>query len=632
MGHPRNAEPETSLCFCVVFLWRAVRQLPQPGPFRTLTSELSVNPTAHDEPVTMSSDGGGPVCDALSRWAREQGDETAFTFVDYLTEASGTPSSYTWRELDQRVLETAAHLQSLAEPGDRCAILLPNGLDYVVAFLACLRAGVVAVPLFPPSASRQGDRLTSVLTDSQPVVLLTSAAGAATVKGYVSDRVAENPALAGVSVVETDRTDLDGAAGWRRPAIEPDTLAYLQYTSGSTSSPAGVMITHGNVSANVEQVLAAFEIQRTASWLPLFHDMGLINGVLVPVLAGVPSTLLEPMAFLQRPVRWLRALGAGPGTLSAAPNFAFDYCVRRVSEAEREGLRLENVAAVVNGSEPVRLDTIERFAAAFAASGFRPRAHRPSFGLAEATVFVATTPAGALPSAVTLDREQLTAGRAVPVRPAGSAAGNGVEQSALRLVTCGQAIGQHMIPVNPETGVPCDEGVVGELWCHGPNIGVGYWGDVRPETFGARVTDPTGELPSGPWLRTGDLGVVLDGSFYITGRLKDMVIIDGRNHYPQDIEATVHAVDPGIRSGYVAAFGVETPDGEGLVVVAGGSSDDLAGMRRAVRRAVSEEHGISLHDFVLVPTGSVPRTTSGKISRSACRKLYLAGDPARAAG
>jgi long chain fatty acid CoA FadD26 len=571
----------------------------------------------------LFSDGSGPICDALSRWSRDQGDETAFTFVDYLTESSGAPSSYTWRELDQRVLETAAHLQSLAGPGDRCAILLPNSLDYVVAFLACLRAGVVAVPLFPPSHAGKGDRLTSVLTDSRPVVLLTSAAGAAEVKSYVADHASANPALAGVSVVETDRTDLAGGAGWRRPVIERDTLAYLQYTSGSTSSPAGVMLTHGNVVANTEQLFAAFDVKRTASWLPLFHDMGLAVGVLIPVMAGVPCTLLEPMAFLQRPVRWLRALGAGPGTFSAAPNFAFDYCVRRVREADRESLRLENVEAVVNGSEPVRLDTIERFAEAFAASGFRPQAHRPSFGLAEATVFVGTTPAGEVPSAVTLDRARLTLGRAVPVEPAGD---------GVRLVACGAAVGQHLVPVDPETGVPRDDGVVGELWLHGPNIGVGYWGNVRPETFGATITDPTGELPSGPWLRTGDLGVILDGSLYITGRLKDMVIIDGRNHYPQDIEATVYAVEPGIRSGYVAAFGVDTPDGEGLVVVAGGSSDDPAAMRRAIRRAVSEEHGISLHDFALVPSGSVPRTTSGKISRSACRKLYLAGELTRAAG
>lgn len=576
-------------------------------------------PTAHDESVTTSGGGSGPVHDALSQWSRERGDAIAFTFVDYLADAAGAPTSYTWRDLDRRVLETAAHLQGVAGPDERAAILLPNGLDYVVAFLACLRAGVVAVPLFPPGHANQGDRLTSVLDDCAPVALLTSAAGAAAVKDYVAER----PALGGVAVVETDRTDLGDSAAWRAPEIGPDTVAYLQYTSGSTSSPAGVVITHGNLAANVEQMFEVFDIGRTACWLPLFHDMGLAVGVLNPVIGGVSSTLLDPMAFLQRPVRWLNALGEGPGTFSAAPNFAFDYCVRRVKEADREGLRLDNVGTVVNGSEPVRMDTIERFAEAFAVSGFRPESHRPSFGLAEATVFVGSGAAGSRPSAVTLDREQLTLGRAVPVEPGAD---------GVQLVSWGRPVGQHCVPVDPATGVPCAEGEVGELWCHGPNVGVGYWGGARPETFGATLDDPAGELPSGPWLRTGDLGVVLDGLFYITGRSKDMVIVDGRNHYPQDIEATVAAVDSRIRSGYVGAFGVDTGDGEGVVVVAGGSSDDPTALRRAVRRAVSQEHGIALHDFVLAPTGTIPRTTSGKISRSGCKQLYLAGDLNRAAG
>ncbi len=574
-------------------------------------------PTVQDVPATIPSGGSGPVHDALSRWARERGDEVAFTFVDYLTDAAGVPVSYTWAELDRRVLETAAYLQGVAGPGDRAAILLPNGLDYLVAFLACLRAGVVSVPLFPPGHANQGDRLTSVLDDCTPVALLTSAAGAAAVKDYVAER----PALAGVAVVETDRTDLGDAATWRAPEIGPDTVAYLQYTSGSTSSPAGVVITHRNFEANVEQLVSAFPgVRRTAIWLPLFHDMGLLFGAGIPTLGGVSTTVIEPMAFLQRPLRWLTALGAEPGTISAAPNFAFDYCVKRVKEADRAALRLDNVLAVANGSEPVRMDTIERFAEAFAVAGFRPEAHRPGYGLAEATVFVGVSPS---PYGVVLDREELTLGRAVPVE----SGADGVQ-----LVSWGRPVGQDCVPVDPATGIPCVEGVVGELWCRGENVGHGYWGGARPETFGATLNDPTGQLPADGWLRTGDLGVVLDGRYYITGRSKDMVIVDGRNHYPQDIEATVEAVDSRLRVGYVGAFGVQTPDGEGVVVVAGGSSDDPTALRRAVRRAVSEEHGIALHDFVLVPTGTIPRTTSGKISRSGCQKLYLSGDLNRAAG
>jgi acyl-CoA synthetase (AMP-forming)/AMP-acid ligase II len=363
----------------------------------------------------------------------------------------------------------------------------------------------------------------------------------------------------------------------------------------------------------------------TVSWLPLFHDMGLVLGLITPLALGLRSVLMDPLAFIERPVRWLELLGDHAGAWSAAPNFAFHYCASRVRGADLARLRLGRVAAVVNGAEPINPDVLDRFHTAFAAAGYRPEMTRPAYGLAEATVFVTTGPAAA-PRVTTFDRDALSTGTA---RPAGA---------GVRLVACGVPAGQLVALVDPDTAVALPDGSVGEIWVHGPNVGAGYW--QKPiestETFGARLTGDHDGLPEGPWLRTGDLGVRHDGELHIAGRIKDLIIVDGRNHYPQDVEATAAAAHGAIRPGSVAAFTIEGADTESVVLVAEHRAhEDLSAqaerdLTTTIRRLVSDAHGLALREVLLVPAGRVPRTSSGKIARGACRDRYLAGDYGKA--
>ncbi|MEA5367078.1 fatty acyl-AMP ligase [Amycolatopsis sp., V23-08] len=553
-----------------------------------------------------------PAC--LRHWATVKADEPALTFADYSTERDGRRQTLTWQQLAERVDAAAGALP--VSPGDRVAVLCPQGVDYVVGFLAALTAGAIAVPLFDPGLPGHAGRLTAVLADCAPAAVVTTSAARPAVEEFLGGSV---------EIVAVDRTD--ATLTWPAPEAKPDDVAYLQYTSGSTRSPAGVVLTHANVIANVRQAVRGLGLDpreaTTVSWLPLFHDMGLVLGLITPLVLGLRSVLMDPLAFIERPVRWLELLGDRPGAWSAAPNFAFHYCASRVRDADRARLRLGRVAGIINGAEPINPDVLDRFHTAFAAAGYQPEKTRPSYGLAEATVFVTTVP-DAAPQVTTFDRDALGDGLA-------REAGDGV-----RLVACGAPAGQHVALVDPETAVALPDGSVGEIWVHGPNVGDGYW--QKPldstETFGARLTGDHGGLPDGPWLRTGDLGVRYDGQLYIAGRIKDLVIVDGRNHYPQDVEATVAGVDQGIRPGSVALFAIFGDDTEGAVVVAEHrgqlteqSERDLAA---TIRRLVADAHGLALRDVVLVPQGHVPRTSSGKIARSACRDRYLAHEYGKA--
>lgn len=569
----------------------------------------------------------------LSRWADTQGDALAFTFVDHSTESGGTAHSIRWAELDLMVRAAAAHLGALITTGDRVALLMGNGLEYVIGFLAATHAGAIAVPLFDPRLPGHGERLAAVLDDCSPTVVMTTRSGTDPVRAFVAEH-----ATAGTvdgtppRVVPLDAAgpiDERAAETWEAPAVGGDDIAYLQYTSGSTRTPAGVMITHENVLRNVEQLMLAYGLRaarsRAVSWLPLFHDMGLVTGLLAPVVAGMPSVLMDPMAFVQRPARWLQLLAEHEGAYAAAPNFSFDHCVRRVRERDRAALRLSGVDVLINGSEPVRGDTIERFHTAFGPCGLARETHRPSYGLAEACVFVAAAPGPAVTTY--FDGDELAFGAAREVDASGT------RTSAL--VALGRPVQQHIAIVDPHTLRRCADGSVGEIWVHGPNVGQGYWRQPRQsaETFAGTLSEPAGGPATHGWLRTGDLGMVYRGDLYVTGRIKDLVIIDGRNHHPHDIEATVETTHPVIRDGRVAAFAVPADDGERLVVVAEQSSGARAGevvtvrqLAGTVRRDVAERHGIGVHDFLLVPAGTVPRTSSGKLARQACRQRYLAGE------
>ncbi|MFF8974232.1 fatty acyl-AMP ligase [Streptomyces sp. NPDC014995] len=558
----------------------------------------------------------------VRHWAEHAPDRRAFTFVDHpAPHARGVHRTLTWRRLDLRVRALAARLAEEAEPGSRVALLCPQGTEYVTAFLAAQAAGLVAVPLYPPGLPGHGDRLSAVLADARPRAVVTTSRTTGDVREFCEGEGAP------VRIVVADQVP-DAAAGDGRP-VPPDgsAVAYLQYTSGSTRTPAGVEITHANVVANARQALTAYGADdrpvTCVGWLPLYHDMGLVLSVAAPVVRGLLSVLMDPVAFLHEPVRWLRLLAAHPRAVSAAPNFAYDYCASAVTDAQKADLRLDGVAALINGSEPVRPGTADRFHAAFADRGLAPDTHCPSYGLAEATVFVSAARPGEPLRRFALDRDALTAGKALPARPD--------DPLAVLVAGCGTPAGQRVRIADPVSRVRLSEGEVGEIWVAGPNVGRGYWNreEQTGRVFGASFADAA-DGPGG-WLRTGDLGTVLDGQLVVTGRLKDLIVVDGRNHYPQDVEATAQDAHPAVRRDRLAAFAVPGGPGERVVVVAEHARNadpaqtDLPALVRAVRAAVSARHGLRLADVVVVPPGTVPRTSSGKVSRALTRERYLAG-------
>ncbi|OHV42444.1 hypothetical protein CC117_12645 [Parafrankia colletiae] len=585
--------------------------------------------------------------DHLVHWTEHGPDEPAMTFVDYERDRDGVQTTLTYRELHERVRAVAVGLGRVVQPGDRVALLTPQNLDYAVAFLGALAAGAVAVPLFPPGYGASSDRLAAVLADSDPCCVVTSTPLLDQVEALVKEWSAQGASSREVTVVAVDRftgETFDDLAWATRPRPTVEDVAYLQYTSGSTRVPAGVVITHGNVVVNAYQAMAGHHVQRradytTVSWLPLFHDMGLILSIAGPVVAGAHSVVFDPLAFVQRPLRWLQQTSRYPGVVTAAPNFAYDYCVKRVREADKAELSLDRVRSFANGAEPVRADTLRRFYAAFAECGLRETALRPTYGLAEATVLVCVSPMDESPTTVFADSDALALGHLEP--PAGPAA------KRAELVSSGAPVDQELRIVDPVTCRALPDGTVGEIWIRGDNVGRGYWRQEQTsvEVFRAVLRDAaTGAraetTATGGWLRTGDLAIWHEGGLFVTGRIKDMIIVDGRNVYPQDVESTVEDAHPAVGRHRTAAFTVPTTGGgrgeggdggEGVVVVAeryraaDGAADETGAVARAVRAAVSAEHNVSLHDFLLVEPGSVPRTSSGKIARRACRQAYLDG-------
>ncbi|MCK8433425.1 fatty acyl-AMP ligase [Streptomyces sp. D2-8] len=572
-----------------------------------------------------------PACPTLPEyvrhWAETTPDRRAFTFVEHPAQHSrGVHRTLTWRRLDVRVRALAARLADGTGPGDRVALLCPQGTEYVTAFLAALTAGLVAVPLYTPGLPGHADRLAGVLADARPTVVVTTSRARDEVRDFLGP--------GGPRIVVADEVPDDEGRDLQPVAPDAGATAYLQYTSGSTRAPAGVEISHGNVVANARQALAAYGLDTRpltcVGWLPLYHDMGLVLSVAAPVARGALSVLMDPAAFLHEPVRWLRLLAAHPNAVSAAPNFAYDYCVATVTADQKEGLRLDKVTALINGSEPVRPGTADRFHAAFAGQGLAPGTHCPSYGLAEATVFVCAARPGEPLSRFALDRDALAAGKALPARPD--------DPRAVLLAGCGTPAGQRVRVADPVSRALLSEGEVGEIWVQGPNVGRGYWNRDSEEAFGAEFADAA--AGPGRWLRTGDLGTVLEGQLVVTGRLKDLIIVDGRNHYPQDVEVTAQEAHESVRRDRLAAFAVPGgAGGECAVVVAEHARTarltelDVPAVTRAVRGAVSARHGLRLADVVVVPPGTVPRTSSGKVSRALTRARYLEGaygGPARA--
>lgn len=552
--------------------------------------------------------------------AQHQPSRLAYT---YLRDGEVEDGALTYQDLDLQARAIAAYLQANAHSGDRILLLYPPGLEFVSAFLGCLYAGMVAVPAYPPRNVRGLERLHAIIGDARATLALT--------KDALVSLCAENPVLGSFGLHSTDRLTTDGASHWQEPDLDGDTMAFLQYTSGSTDTPKGVVVSHGNVLENERVIRAAFAYdERTVmvSWLPVYHDMGLIGGVLQPLYTGFPSILMPPMSFLQRPLRWLEAITRFRATTSGAPNFAFDLCVRKIPEESKRLLDLGCLTLLYNGAEPVRAETLQRFTEAFAPCGFRAAAFFPCYGLAESTLFVSGGPAGSGAHEQTVAVDALERGAWKP-REAEAPDGR-------RLVGCGPAgFGHRVVIVDPESLHPCPAGVVGEIWVSGPSVAQGYWEREQQtqEVFQARLAS-SGE---GPYLRTGDLGYVQDGEVFVTGRIKDLIVIRGRNHYPQDIERTAELCHPAVRSGCLAAFTVEGASEEQLVLVVeierrpatqAPDPSEPASLQdtivKSIRRSVADTHDLQVHEVVLVKAATIPKTSSGKIQRRAARKAYLA--------
>lgn len=550
--------------------------------------------------------------------------ETAFSFTDYLADSVDVTTSLTWSQLSRRTLNVAHELGRHSSVGDRAVILAPQGLDYLAAFLGAMQAGLIAVPLPLPHRGSNHDRAGAVIADTKPSLVLTTSAVTADVLGYVE----QSPVETLPEIVEVDSLNLDADSVKSLEPVDLPSIAYLQYSSGSTRLPTGVMLSHRNLIANFEQVMRTYfaggRLKSSAdatfvSWLPFYHDMGLMMGICAPILSGRPAVLMSPTAFVERPARWIRALAQNPRAFSAAPNFAFDLAARKTTDGDLAGLDLGAVHAIINGAERVDPSTLERFADRFAHFNFADHMLRPSYGLAEATVFVAGgTWSEASPASV-FDAGELGAGRVAP-----GAAGKGTA-----LVSYDVPQSPSLRIVDSETALECAPDVVGEIWVHGDNVADGYWNRAAAEQrcFGATLADPAPGTPEGPWLRTGDLGFIHRGELFIVGRIKDLLIIRGRNHYPEDIEATVQE----ITQGRVAAISVPVNSTEKLVTVVElkkrtDPDEDarrwLNEVRSDVTSAISNAHGLNIGDLVLVPPGSIPTTTSGKVQRAACAEQY----------
>jgi acyl-CoA synthetase (AMP-forming)/AMP-acid ligase II len=574
----------------------------------------------------------------ILRWrALQQPEQRAYT---YLVDGETEGDHLTYAALDCQARSIGALLQSYRARGERALLLYPAGLEFIAAFFGCLYAGVIAVPLPPPNPAqpqRTLPRLRAMISDAQPLVVLTTAAILSKTEGLFT----QAHELQKMRWLATDKVTGSLAQEWRDPAVTSNTLALLQYTSGSTAEPKGVMISHGNLlhnSAYIDHLFALIRDSVTVTWLPAFHDMGLTNGVIQPVYKGGPCYLMPPASFLMRPIRWLEAVSRYKATISGGPNFAYELCIGRITPEQRGTLDLSRWDVAYNGAEPVRADTVKRFVAAFASCGFRPSAFHPCYGLAEATLLVS---GGSLRDEMfrTIQVAAFEQNRVVEACAQ--------HQNVRTLVGSGHALRDTKIVIaHPESLTVCASDEVGEIWVSSPSVTQGYWN--RPEDTERACRAYLNDTGEGPFLRTQDLGFMKDGELFVTGRLKDLIIISGRKLYPQDIELTVEQSHPALRPACCAAFSVDGVGEEQLIVAAEVEPRYQAAVRnppareeranpnehlllddeavvRAIRRAVAEEHDVRVCTVVLLRAGGIPKTTSGKVQRHACQASFQKG-------
>ncbi|MBV9824305.1 MAG: fatty acyl-AMP ligase [Alphaproteobacteria bacterium] len=557
------------------------------------------------------------LCDVLRRHAESDPERLAYT---WLSDRGSPERSVSFGELARRATALAHTLRERAEPGERVLLLCPNGIDFMIGFFGSLLAGLIAVPMMLPRRQAARDASVSIVANCAPRIALAPAALIAGERGELTSRVA----VSGLHWVAIDEPPPAPRAPL--PVLQPNDIAFLQYTSGSTAAPKGVMVSHANLMANLVMIEAAFGNSREStyvSWVPLYHDMGLITNALQAAYLGAHCVLMAPVAFIQRPAIWLRAISDYGAEVAGGPNFTFDLCVERARPDQLEGIDLSRWKVAFNGAEPVRAQTLRRFAEAFAAYGYAANTMYPAFGMAEGTVLITAGNRGRDPITRTISRGGLLRDRAVAATGAAD---------ALEVVACGHALpGENVAIVDPEDRLRCGPDEVGEIWVRGPNIAHGYWQapEASEAVFAATIADDSSNQD---WLRTGDLGFLdAAGELFITGRRKDMIIIRGANHYPQDIEDTVQNCHPGLRRYGGAAFAVSDAQGpERLVVVQEiertyRNQIEPAELIRQIRTAIVNDHEIVPRAIELLRPGSLPKTTSGKIQRSLSRELWLAG-------
>jgi 8-amino-7-oxononanoate synthase len=585
---------------------------------------MAVPAATRPSPIRFAADddvraaGCETLVDLLRFRAETNPEQTVYRFLPGDTKPE---QRITYRELDRRAKGVAARVAETANHGDRALLLIPPGLDYVAAYFGCLYAGVIAVPAYPPNPRRPDPRIPSIAGNCEPVVALTTTALLAKLDQWRGG----DERLAAIRWIAADEDWPDATAAWREASIRGSDVAMLQYTSGSTAAPKGVMLTHRNLLHNLSLIRAAFNVAHGAEdvgvfWLPPFHDMGLIGGILQPCYVGRGAVLMSSTTFLQRPLAWLEAMSTYRATTSAAPNFAFDLCVERIKPEEMRGLDLSSWHTVFDGAEPIRADTIDRFVRAFADAGFRREAFFPCYGLAEATLFVSGGPWGQGPSTLDVSRAALEQKRVAP------ATGG----DRLRLISSGAPPSVQTVRiVDPDSLLACDERRVGEIWVSGDSVASGYWNnaDETAQTFAAAIHGEEERR----FLRTGDLGFVDDGQLFVTGRLKDLIILSGRNYYPQDLELAAERSHPSLRPGHAAAFAMGG-GGEGrerlaiaLEVTRHHRESQHEAVFSAVRRALADREGVLPDVVVLVRQNGIPRTSSGKVQRRATRGMLLDG-------
>ncbi len=557
------------------------------------------------------------VGNVLQEAAEIRPNQPVYTFT---TNYGHNASTIKYAELHEQARAIGYALYRKGYQGQRVLLLYAPGLEYIAAFWGCLYAGVIAVPVYPPAINRPMDRIEAIIEDAQPIAAMTTNA----FLGLLSQHFTQNPRFQHIECVSTDTIPLlDPTVAWQTANVCSEDIAFLQYTSGSTAKPKGVIITHHNLLCNEQIIYEAFDHSPNtiaAGWLPFYHDMGLIGNILQPLFLGGHCILTSPFDFLKQPAYWLKMISDYQATSSGGPNFAYELCIRKVRPEQMETLDLSSWRVAFNGAETIRSSTIKRFTEKFAACGFRPEAFYPCYGLAEATLFVTGCHVDQKPKHCLVDKSELQQNR-VRIVSEGT-------EGAQELVGSGRVWGDTQVNiVNPVTTKLCAGNEIGEIWVSGDSITGGYWQQdlLTKQTFQAKIENNEQDT----FLRTGDLGFIHDGELFVTGRIKDLIIIDGCNHYPQDIEYTIEKSHPMLKEGGVAAFSVDVADQECVVVIARIRDKSVLASQEltsSIKKVVSDVHQIRLHDVVLLTQGNIAKTSSGKTQRYLCREMYLSGD------